>query len=394
MGSVKLSTRSSLIEPSPTLAITARAKALRAEGRRIFTFAAGEPDFNTPEVICEAAIEAIRSGFTKYTPSAGIPELRKAVADDLKRRYGMSVEPSQVIVSCGAKHSTYNTFMCLLEPGDEVIVFAPYWPTYIDQIKLAGGVPVVVDTTHNPRFEPDIDAVRMAITGKTKAILVNSPCNPTGAVFSRQTLKALAMEALRKDLWLISDEIYERLIYDGEHHPMAALSKEVAERTVTIMGCSKSYAMTGWRIGFSVAPKELASAMSAFQDQVTSNPTSFAQKGALAALAMNDSQLATMRETFRTRRDCILGSLRDSLGLNVPAPEGAFYVFANIKQFLSSGETDTDLAKDLLEQAGVATIPGTCFGAGGHLRFTYACSENEIREGIEALRQFLDRRSA
>ncbi|RYG40050.1 pyridoxal phosphate-dependent aminotransferase, partial [bacterium] len=246
---------------------------MKAEGIDVISFAAGEPDFNTPEPIIHAAIEALEAGFTKYTPSAGIKELKDVVVAKLGRENSVSVKAEQVIVSCGAKHSVYNTCQVLVNPGDEVILIAPYWMTYAEQVKLAGGVPKVIYTTAESGFVPTYDQLREAITEKTKAIIVNSPSNPTGAVLPRQTIKEIAQLALRHNFWIISDEIYERLIYGETHQSPAALSEEVAERTITIGGCSKSYSMTGWRIGFAAAPLSVAKAMSNFQDQVTSNPT-------------------------------------------------------------------------------------------------------------------------
>jgi aspartate aminotransferase len=365
---------------------------MKAEGIDVVSFAAGEPDFNTPEPICNAAIEAIKAGFTKYTPSAGIKELKQAIVEKLERENGVHVTPDQVIVSCGAKHSVYNTMMALLEPGDEVILIAPYWMTYADQIRLAGGVPVVVRTSVEDDFVPSFDALKEAITPKTKAILINSPCNPTGAVLPRQTIKEIATLALRHGLWVIADEIYERLIYGAEHQSIAALGADIAEQTITIGGCSKSYSMTGWRIGFAAAPLAVAKAMSNFQDQVTSNPTSFAQRGAVAAYHLDPAMVETMRVEFEARRDLIVGLLRGIPGLKVPEPKGAFYVFPDVSRYLGGKvANDLDLAAFLLDQAQVATVPGSVFEGEGHLRLSYAASRKNIEKGVariaEALKQ-------
>lgn len=363
---------------------------MKAEGIDVISFAAGEPDFNTPEPICNAAIEAIRAGFTKYTPSAGINELRDAIVAKLDRENGVKVAREQVVVSCGAKHSVYNTMMTLLDPGDEVILIAPYWMTYADQIRLAGGTPVVVQTKAENDFAPDFDDLKAAVSSKTKAILINSPCNPTGAVLPRSTIKEIAALALRHGLWVIADEIYERLIYGEEHQSIAALGSEIAERTITIGGCSKSYAMTGWRIGFAAAPAPIAKAMSNFQDQVTSNPTSFAQKGAIAAFNLPAEAVEGMRAEFEARRDLIVRLLREIPGLNVREPKGAFYAFPDMSAFLGGKiATDLDLAAYLLEEAQVATVPGSVFEGVGHLRLSYAASRENIERGVARIAEAL-----
>lgn len=363
---------------------------MKSEGHDIVSFAAGEPDFNTPEEICQSAIQAIESGFTKYTPSAGIPELREKVCEKLARENGIRVEPSQVVISCGAKHSVYNTMMVLLEPGDEVLLIAPYWMTYADQVRLAGGVPVVVQTRAEDGFVPSVDALREKITAKTRAIVVNSPSNPTGAVFGRETLKQIAALALRHDLYVVADEIYEKLLYDQNHTSIASLGREVASRTITIGGCSKTYAMTGWRVGFAAAPLEIAKAMSNFQDQVTSNPTSFAQRGAVAAYGMSDEQIAAMREEFRARRDLIVALLGEIPGVTTPVPGGAFYVFPSFAGYLGREVADdVALAQFLLENAKAATVPGSVFEGPGHLRLSYACSRADIEKGISRIAEAL-----
>ncbi|MFQ3587558.1 MAG: pyridoxal phosphate-dependent aminotransferase [Fimbriimonadaceae bacterium] len=390
MSRAVLASRVADLKPSPTLAITAKARAMKAEGHDIVSFAAGEPDFNTPEEICQSAIQAIESGFTKYTPSAGIPELRERIREKLARENGIHVEPAQIVVSCGAKHSVYNTMMVLLEPGDEVLLIAPYWMTYADQIRLAGGVPVVVPTRAEAGFVPTVDALREKITSKTRAIVVNSPSNPTGAVLGRETLKQIAALALRHDLYVVADEIYEKLLYEGSHVSIASLGREIAARTITIGGCSKTYAMTGWRIGYAAAPTEIAKAMSNFQDQVTSNPTSFAQRGAVAAYGMSDDQVSAMREEFRARRDLILELLGRIPGVDTPVPGGAFYVFPSFASFLGEGlPDDVALAQFLLENAKVATIPGSVFEGPGHLRLSYACSRADIERGVERIAEAL-----
>lgn len=390
VNTISLSSRVGALKPSPTLSITAKANAMKAEGIDIISFAAGEPDFNTPEPICNAAIEAMRAGFTKYTPSAGINELKDAIVAKLDRENGVKVVRDQIVVSCGAKHSIYNCMMTLLEPGDEVILIAPYWMTYADQVRLAGGVPVVVYSKAENDFVPSLDDLKAAVTARTKAILFNSPSNPTGAVLPRQTIKEIAALALRHDLWVIADEIYERLIYGAEHQSIAALGDDIAERTITVGGCSKTYSMTGWRIGFAAAPVPVAKAMSNFQDQVTSNPTSFAQKGAVVAFNLPSDSVESMRAEFEVRRNLILGLLREIPGINVREPKGAFYVFPDVSAYLGGKITsDLDLAAYLLEEAKVATIPGSVFEGPGHLRMTYAASRESIERGVARIAEAL-----
>lgn len=394
MDTLKLSARAGLLKPSPTLSITAKANALKAEGVDVISFAAGEPDFNTPEPINQAAIRALESGFTKYTPSSGTKDLKDAIVGKLERENGVKVTPEQIVVSCGAKHSIYNAMQVLLDPGDEVILIAPYWMTYAEQIRLAGGEPKVVYTTGESGFVPSYDALREAITPRTKAIIVNSPSNPTGAVLPRETLKEIATLALRHGLWIVADEIYERLVYGGATAPsLAALGRDVAERTITVGGCSKSYAMTGWRIGFAAGPVEVAKAMSNFQDQVTSNPTSFAQKGAVAAFNLDASSVEAMRAEFEARRDLIVGLLREVPDVRVPEPKGAFYVFPDFSAYLTDGiASDVELATYLLQEANVATVPGSVFEGAGHLRLSYAASREDITRGVARIAEALGKR--
>ena len=395
MNTLSLSARAGMLKPSPTLGITAKAQAMKAEGIDVISFAAGEPDFNTPQPICDAAIKALGAGFTKYTPSAGTPDLKQAIVEKLERDNGLTYKPNQIVVSCGAKHSVYNAMQVLLDPGDEVILIAPYWMTYAEQIRLAGGVPKVIHTTAESGFVPTYDQLRAAITEKTKAIIVNSPCNPTGAVLPHQTLKEIGMLALRHGFWIVSDEIYERLVYGVKHESMASLGKDVAERTITINGCSKSYAMTGWRIGFCAAPVEVAQAMSNFQDQVTSNPTSFAQKGAVEAFNMPADEVEVMRAEFQARRDLVVSLLRQIPGLVVPEPKGAFYVLPDFSAYIGGDlPTDLDLAAYLPQEARVATVPGSVFEGTGHLRMSYAASREHIEKGVARIAEALARRKA
>lgn len=365
-----------------------------AAGTDVISLAAGEPDFDTPAPIVGAAIEALHAGFTKYTATSGIPELKEAVAAKFRKENGLTVDASNIVISCGAKQCLFNALQATVGPGDEVIVFAPFWPTYGDQIALTGAQTVVVPTRGEDAFVPDPDAIRGAISPRTRAILINSPCNPTGAVIPRSVLKEIAALALRHDLWLISDEIYEKLVYDGKSLGIASLGQDVADRTVTINGCSKSFAMTGWRIGYCAAPKALVSAMSNIQDQVTSNPTSFAQKGAVAALQMPDDVVNAMRDEFRVRRDLIVGLLGAIDGVEIRSPAGAFYAFADVSAHLGGRfPDDAALALSLLEDAHVATVPGSAFSAPGHLRLSYAASRESLQEGAARLATTLCRPS-
>ena len=387
-----LSQRTQILKPSPTLAISAKANSMKADGIDVISFGAGEPDFNTPQPICDAAKEAIDSGFTKYTPSAGISELRDAICGKLSRENGLQYYPSQIIVSCGAKHSVYNAMQVLVDPGDEVILIAPYWMTYADQIQLAGGIPKVVHTSLETGFVPDIEQISAAISPRTKAILINSPSNPSGAVLPNTILLGIADLADKHDLWIISDEIYERLIYGTSFKSIASLSQNTKDRTVTIGGCSKSYAMTGWRIGFAASPLPVAKAMSNFQDQVTSNPTSFAQKGAVVAFNLPSESVEEMRAEFEVRRDLIVGLLSDIPGVKITPPKGAFYAFPDVSACLKPGETDIELAEYLLETAHVAVVPGSVFEGPGHIRLSYATSRKNIEEGVRRIKDALANR--
>jgi len=386
-----LAARAAALSPSPTLSISARANAMKAEGIDVVSFGAGEPDFSTPEPICDAAIAALKSGFTKYTPTGGSPDLKQAAAEKLWRENALKVDPSQIVVSCGAKHSIYNAMMVLVDPGDEVILPSPYWMTYAEQVRLAGGIPVPVPSHAEDGFVPDPDAIKAAVSPRTRAIMLNTPCNPTGAVFPRSLLKEIAALALRHGFWIISDEIYEKLIYDGEKHVSpASLGEDVAAQTVTVQGCSKSYAMTGWRIGFAAAPKPVAQAMTNLQDQVTSNPTSFAQKGAIAALNMPPAEIEAMRVEFEARRDLIVAKLREIPSVTVANPKGAFYVMPDFRAYLGGKiKDDPALASFLLENVHVAAVPGSVFGGDGHLRLSYATSRENIERGVARIAEAL-----
>ncbi len=391
---MKLAARVSRIAPSPTLAMAATAKAMAAQGLDIVDFSTGEPDFDTPEPVKAAAEAAIRAGFTKYTPSSGIDELRGAVAEKLWAELGVRYDKSQILVSCGAKHSLYNLAEALLEAGDEIIIPTPYWVSYSDQALLNDATPILMPTKEDEGYAIRPAQLEQLITPKTKAVLVNSPGNPTGATYDRSTLEQIAAVAIRHDLIVISDEIYEKVLYDGASHvSIASLGPEIAARTVIINGVSKAYAMTGWRIGYAAGPKELITAMANIQSQSTSNPCSIAQKAAVAALRLGEPFTVKMVEEFSRRRKTIVEGLNNIPGVTCSMPRGAFYAFPNIKGVLGkrgpSGmlKTPNELANYLLNDAHVAVVPGEPFGSHDHLRLSYATSMTNITRGLERLGQ-------
>jgi aspartate aminotransferase len=391
---MKLAARVSRIAPSPTLAMAATAKAMAAQGLDIIDFSTGEPDFDTPEPVKAAAEAAIRAGFTKYTPSSGIDELRSAIVEKLQNELGVRYEKSQILVSCGAKHSLYNLAEALLEAGDEIIIPTPYWVSYSDQALLNDATPILMPTREDEGYAVRPAELERLITPKTKAILVNSPSNPTGATYDRTTLEQIAAVAIRHDLIVISDEIYEKVLYDGATHlSIASLGSEIAARTVIINGVSKAYAMTGWRIGYAAGPKELITAMGNIQSQSTSNPCSIAQKAAVAALRFGEPFTLTMVEEFSRRRKTIVEGLNNIPGVTCTMPRGAFYAFPNIKGVLGkrgpSGmlKTPNEMANYLLNDAHIAVVPGEPFGSHDHLRLSYATSMTNITRGLERLGQ-------
>ena len=389
---MKLATRVTRIAPSPTLAMAATAKAMAAQGIDVIDFSAGEPDFDTPEPVKAAAEAAIRSGFTKYTPSSGIDELRAAIVEKLKIEQGLSYEKSQVLVSCGAKHSLYNLAEALLEVGDEIIIPTPYWVSYSDQALLNDATPVFLPTKEEDGYAIHPEELERRITSRTKAIIVNSPCNPTGATYGRRTLEAIATAAVRHDLLVISDEIYEKILYDGASHiSIATLGSEIAARTVVINGVSKAFAMTGWRIGYAAGPKELIAAMGNIQSQSTSNPCSISQKAAVAALRFGEPFTKQMVTEFDRRRKAIVEGLNKIPGVSCRLPGGAFYAFPNIKGVLGTRgpagpiNSPTDLATYLLRDAHIAVVPGEPFGSQEHIRLSYATSLDVITRGLDRL---------
>lgn len=387
-----ISERARNVSPSPTLAITAKAKQMKAEGIDVLSFGAGEPDFDTPQNVKDAAIEAIKAGVTKYTPTSGTPELKKAICAKLKKDNGLDYSPSQIIVSNGAKHSLYNAIMALCDPGDEVIIPTPYWVTYPEQVKLAQGVPVFVRTDESTGFKMTIDALRAAVTDKTKLLVLNSPSNPTGAVYSEGELQAIAGLAVECGIYVIADEIYEKIVYDGNKHvSIASFGEDIKKLTVTINGLSKSHSMTGWRLGYAAAEPEIIAAMSRLQDHSTSNPVSFVQKGAVEALAGPQDFVEAMRKEFAARRRIIVDGLNAIPGIVCPEPGGAFYVFPNISGLFGKsydGQVLKDsysVAEYLLNVARVAVVPGSGFGAPNNMRLSYATSMEIIKKGIERI---------
>ncbi len=387
---IKIASRLDPIKPSITLAVTAKAAKLKADGIDVVSFGAGEPDFDTPDHIKDAARASLDKGVGKYTEVGGVLPLRKAIAAELSAVHNTKIEPDQVLVSSGAKHSLYNLFMALIDPGDEVLIPAPYWVSYPDMVMLAGGKPVILETKAENDFAVTAAQVAAACTPKTRAIVLNNPSNPTGAVYSRAQIEALAKVVVEKDLLVISDDIYRQLVYgDAEYVSIAAVSPEVAKRTILVDGVSKTYAMTGWRIGYTAGPKPLIQAMAKIQGQSTSNPTHIAQVATLAALTGPQDCVATMRKAFDERRLRMVELLRAIPGVKCREPKGAFYAFPDFSVYVGKKTPEgTVLADDvqlcdwLVESGKVAVVPGSGFGAPGFVRLSYACSMKNIEEGV------------
>ena len=381
-----LANRSTTLTPSLTLAIDAKAKKMKADGIDVCGFGAGEPDFDTPQYIKDAAIKALQDGFTKYTPSSGTPELRAAIAEKLKNDNGLDYKPSQVIVNCGAKHSCYNVIIATCQEGDEVIIPSPFWLSYPEMVKLAGATPVIVPTSETNGFKITPDQFRDAMTPATKLIILNSPGNPAGTVYSRAELQALAEVALEEDILILSDEIYEKITYDNtEFVSIASLGKEIYDITITVNGFSKAYSMTGWRLGYVAAPEPIATAIDSIQSHSTSNPTSFAQKGALAGLKGDQSFIGEMVKAFAERRAYMFDRLTKIPGVSCVKPMGAFYMLPNIGKF---GLGSTNFCSKLLEEQKVAAVPGIAFGSDAHMRLSYASSMENITKGLDRIEAF------
>jgi aspartate aminotransferase len=382
------------LKPSETLAISAKAKALRAQGRDVIDFSVGEPDFNTPDNVIQAAEHAMAEGFTKYTQASGLPALRQAIAEKLERENALHYEPDQIIVSCGAKHVLYNLAMVLIDPGDEVIIPGPYWVTYPTQVEMAGGVPVIIPTTAEEGFKITGAVLRRYLTPATKGIILNSPCNPTGAVYTPEELQDLAEVLRDTGLYVITDEIYEHMVYDGlQQVSIATLSPELKERCIVVNGLSKSYSMTGWRLGFCAGPADVIAACGHLQSQSTSNPTAFAQIAAIEALTGPQDSVHAMAAAFVERRDFVVARLNAIDGISCPMPQGAFYTFPKINALFgrrANGHTlsnSADVIDYLLDTAGVAAVPGEAFGADDHMRLSYAASMEALRTGLDCLDQ-------
>ena len=393
---MNLSRKGLSISPSATLAIDSKAKKLKAEGIDVVGFGAGEPDFDTPVHIKQAAIAAIEAGFTKYTPASGTMTLKEAICAKFKKDNGLDYAPANIVISNGAKHSLVNVFQAICNPGDEVIIPAPFWVSYPEMVKLADGVPVIVYTTEEQGFKFTVDQIRQAVTAKTKAIILNSPSNPTGMVYTREELAELADLAVEKGFYVVSDEIYEKLIYDGKTHvSIASINEKIKAQTIIVNGVSKTYAMTGWRIGYTASTPEIAKIMSNVQSHATSNPNSIAQKAAEAAISGPQDMVATMVAAFASRRDYMVKRINSMPGLSCVNPNGAFYVMMNISQLMGKELaglkilSSDDFANVLLEKANVALVPGSGFGIDTHVRLSYATSQENITKGLDRIEQFL-----
>src|SRR6478736_8405820 len=382
----RISQRAASLSPSLTLAIDAKAKQMKADGQDVVGFGAGEPDFDTPQHIKDAAAKALAAGFTKYTPSSGIPELRQAIADKFKRENGLAYKPSQIIVSCGGKHSCYNVILATCEEGDEVIIPAPYWLSYPEMVKLASATPVILQTTDKTEFKVTTEQLRAAITPRTRLFILNSPSNPTGTVYTPEEIKALGDICVEKGVLIMSDEIYEHLLYDGaKTRSVASFSQAHYDHTIIVHGFAKAWSMTGWRLGWCAAPEPIAKAIDAVQSHSTSNPTSFAQKGAVAALTGPQDHLKGWLTEFNKRRSYASQKLNSIPGISCVNAKGAFYLFPNISK---TGLKSADFCAKLLEQEKVAAVPGIAFGADDYLRISYATSMVNIEKGLDRVERF------
>ena len=389
----ELAQRMASLQPSATLAMAARAGAMKASGIDVIDLSVGEPDFPTPEHICQAGKAAISAGKTKYTPAAGIPALREAIANDYTRRSGLSVTPAQVIVSNGAKHSLHNVFTSLLNPGDEVVVPTPYWVSYAELIKLTGAIPVLLETSIDEDFKLQPNALKSAITPRTRMLLLCSPSNPTGVVYSREELVGIADIAIEADLSIVSDEIYDQLVFDGrESISFPTLRPGLESRSIVVAGVSKTYSMTGWRIGWTIGPPALSKAMGSLQSQETSNPCSISQHAAIEALTGPQECVTLMRNAFQARRDLVVKRLSQIPGVKIPDIGGAFYAFLDIHTSLGRPHGPVDSVtwcEQLLEKEQVATVAGSAFGAEGHVRMSFAASEEKLMIGLDRIARFL-----
>jgi len=391
-----LSKRIQAIKPSPTLAVDAKAKAMKAQGVDLVSFGAGEPDFDTPTNIQDAAIRAIREGFTRYTAVGGIDELKDAIIQKFRRDNGLEYSRDEVVVNCGGKHSFYNLAQVLFDEGQEVLIPAPYWVSYPPMTVLAGARPVIMETSERESFKITADDLRKAVTQATRALVLNSPSNPTGAVYSAEELQAIAEVAVEKDFFVISDEIYEKILFDGmEFRSIASFGAEAKKRTFVLNGVSKTYAMTGWRIGYMAGPAHIIKAVDKIQSQSTSNPNSIAQKASVEAISGPQDFIRIMLDAFQERKDYIIRRLNNMNGIRCFSPNGAFYAFPNVSSYYGrsfNGRTITDstsFTEFLLEEAKVAVVPGVAFGADDNVRLSYAISMEQIREGLDRIEEAL-----
>ena len=385
----RLAERLKKINPSSTLAITSKAKKLKGEGKDIVTFAAGEPDFDTPDFIKNAAIEAIKSGFTKYTPTTGIPELKKVISQKFKKDNSLEYAPDQIIVSCGAKHSIYNALMVLLNKGDEVLMPLPYWVSYPEMANLCEATPRYIKTSAVNNFKITATELKKNISTKTKVLIINSPSNPAGSVYNRLELEEIARVCVSKNIFVISDEIYEKIIFDGaKHESIASFNKDIYGLTITVNGLSKSHSMTGWRIGYLGAPSDVANAISKLQDHSTSNPNSIAQKAAVAALTAPEDFTLKLCQEFQRRRDYLASRLKRIKKLSFTLPQGAFYIFCGISK---TGLDSMEFARRLLEEEYVSVIPGASFGRDDHIRLSFATSMDELEKGMDRIEEWVEK---
>ncbi len=394
---VKISERAKILQPSATLAVDAKAKALQEQGIKVFNLSAGEPDFDTPEHIKEACIKALKEGFTKYTPSQGILSLRKAICEKIKEDYGLEYTPEEVIVTTGAKQAIFNLLLALLDEGDEVLILSPYWVSYPEMVSLAGGKAIIIPSSFERRFEPELSILERKITSKTVGIILNSPSNPTGLIYSQEFLLGLAEIVEKHNLWVISDDIYDKLRFDlKKPENLLSFRKDLKDRVFLVNGVSKTYAMTGWRIGWALGPREVISACVKIQGQSTSHATSFAQKGAEEALKTPEEEIQKMVKTFAKRAEVLCEALKEIPGVEFIPPQGAFYLFARVSSYYgkktSKGKiinNSVDLAEYLLDEARVAVVPGIAFGEDEFIRISYATSEENLQLACKRIKEAL-----
>lgn len=383
----RLADRLKKIKPSPTLAITSKARKLKAEGFDIVTLAAGEPDFDTPDFVKAAAIEAIKSGFTKYTPTSGTPELKQLICAKFRKDNALEYSPEQIVVSCGAKHSIFNILLALVNPGDEVLIPSPYWVSYPEMVNLCAGIPRFIPTRSQNNFKLEAKELSKNISAKAKVLILNSPANPTGCVYREEELREIAAICVKHKVLVISDEIYEKLIFDGlKHISIASFNQEIYDLTITVNGFSKSYSMTGWRLGYLGAAPAIAEAIGRIQDHSTSNPNSIAQKAGIAALAAPDDFYSRIRSQFQERRDYCISRLKAMPKIKAVVPEGAFYIFCDIAE---TGLGAAEVASRLLEKKYLSVIPGEGFGAGNYIRLSFAAGSEQLKKGMDRLEDWL-----